>query len=376
MDLSLKELAKLRAVTEGTSKGKNPSIEGSLDSLVQTLCQMKNKMETEPVTKDTKKEIDEKQKEIYNAIVRLGKALDKTFTQPLPSYDPLFTADDAKASLDAIVAIHFLRTGQFSAAEMFIQESGVTIDAEIRCKFEELHRILTALRMRDIDPALEWCSKNRKFLQSKSSPLEFYLHRSRYIRLLLTCKPPDYQPAISYASTILCKFYTEHTAELGRLMSCLAYLPPKSKLEHSPYADLASPTVHTDLESLFATEYCASLGMSRQVPLKVVGDIGAGGALARIEKARTVMKEKKSEWSQSDELPIEITLAPESRYHSIFACPVSKEQSTEQNPPMMMVCGHVITKDSLQKLSKVNGRVKCPYCPTESVQTSALRIYF
>jgi hypothetical protein len=116
--------------------------------------------------------------------------------------------------------------------------------------------------------------------------------------------------------------------------------------------------------------------MSRQVPLRVIGDIGGGGALARIEKARTVMKERKSEWSQTDELPIEIQLAPENRYHSIFACPVSKEQSTEQNPPMMMTCGHVITKESLQKLSKSNGRVKCPYCPTESTQANALRVFF
>lgn len=86
-------------------------------------------------------------------------------------------------------------------------------------------------------------------------------------------------------------------------MACLLYLP-KQRLERSPYADLASPSLHTDLEPLFAKEYCASLGMSRQVPLRVVGDIGGGGALARIEKARNVMKEKKSEWSQSDELPV------------------------------------------------------------------------
>jgi hypothetical protein len=52
---------------------------------------------------------------------------------------------------------------------------------------------------------------------------------------------------------------------------------------------------------------------------------------------------------------IEIPLPPENRYHSVFACPVSKDQSTEQNPPMMMSCGHVVSKDSLQKLSKVNG---------------------
>ena len=76
------------------------------------------------------------------------------------------------------------------------------------------------------------------------------------------------------------------------------------RLQRSPYADLASPSVHTDLEPMFAKEYCASLGMSRQVPLRVVGDIGGGGALARIEKGRKVMRERKSEWSQSDELPV------------------------------------------------------------------------
>ena len=54
-------------------------------------------------------------------------------------------------------------------------------------------------------------------------------------------------------------------------------------------------------------------------------------------------------------LQIEVPLPPENRYHSVFACPVSKDQTTEQNPPMMMGCGHVISKDSLQKLGKPNG---------------------
>ena len=34
---------------------------------------------------------------------------------------------------------------------------------------------------------------------------------------------------------------------------------------------------------------------------------------------------------------------------------MSKEQSTESNPPMMLACGHVVTKDSLTKLNKPGG---------------------
>ena len=86
-------------------------------------------------------------------------------------------------------------------------------------------------------------------------------------------------------------------------MACIIFLP-EEKLRTSPYADLAEPSLHTDMDPLFAKEYCASLGMSRQVPLRVVGDIGGGGALARIEKGRKVMRERKSEWSQTDELPV------------------------------------------------------------------------
>jgi hypothetical protein len=145
--------------------------------------------------------------------------------------------------------------------------------------------------------------RNRAFLTSRSSPLEFYLHRSQYIRLLLSSNPPNQVPAISYANATLRPFYSEHPVEFRRLMACIIFLP-EEKLRTSPYADLADPSLHTDLEPLFAKEYCASLGMSRQVPLRVVGDIGGGGALARIEKGRKVMRERKSEWSQTDELPV------------------------------------------------------------------------
>ncbi|KAJ7285889.1 CTLH/CRA C-terminal to lish motif domain-containing protein [Mycena rebaudengoi] len=386
--MPLKELSKLEKLTAGTSgKGKSPSICDSLDSLLDSLRETKAAIQPgtsvppelliqlAQTVELKKKEIDERQKDIYNCLSRFGKALDKKFPASLPSYPDVFTSGASVTALERTIALHFLRTGQFDTVGIFLQEAGLDIPAELRAKFIDLHRILKALKGSEIGPALGWVAKNRQFLHSRGSPLEFHLHRSQYIRLLLATHPPDPLKALAYAKEVMAPFYTENEAEFKRLTTCIAYLP-LSKLQTSPYAYLASPSLHFDLEPLFAKEYCASLGMSRQVPLRVVGDIGGGGALARIEKGRKVMRERKSEWSQSDELPIEIPLPPENRYHSIFACPVSKEQSTEQNPPMMMSCGHVVTKDSLQKLSKPGGQVKCPYCPTESKHTSALRVYF
>lgn len=196
----------------------------------------------------------------------------------------------------------------------------MNIPTERQAEFIDLHRILLALRDNNTEPALEcvvnlllylphlnrcefyrWARRNRAFLQSRSSSLEFYLHRSEYIRLLLSSHPPQPAQAIAYANKYLRPFFHTHATEFQRLLSCIMYL---SRLDKSPYADLASPTVHFDLEPMFATEFSASLGMSKQAPLRVVGDLGGGGALAKIEKGRRIMRERKGGWSQADELPV------------------------------------------------------------------------
>ncbi|TFK54937.1 hypothetical protein OE88DRAFT_1653512 [Heliocybe sulcata] len=386
MEGPMKELNKLEQLTSNTSSAKSKSVEDSLDSLLQYLQQVQDRLKAGTETQDTfvnlaktvearKKDVDDRQKEIYNSLARYGKALDKKFTSSLPLSQPVFDSPEATQALERTIAVHFLRTGQFKVASTFMEECGTGVAPGMESQFIDLHQILLSLRNQDIGPALMWTQTNRAFLQSRSSPLEFYLHRSQFMRLLLASHPPQPLPALQYGRMNFPPFYERHMSEINRLMTCPAYLP-LAKLQKSPYADLASPAIHFDLEPMFAKEYCASMGMSRQVPLRVVGDIGGGGALARIEKGRKLMRERKSEWSQTDELPIEIPLPPENRYHSIFACPVSKEQSTDQNPPVMMACGHVIAKDSLQKLSRNGGRIKCPYCPVESSASAGLRVYF
>ncbi|KIY69989.1 hypothetical protein CYLTODRAFT_442301 [Cylindrobasidium torrendii FP15055 ss-10] len=380
MEPLLKELGTLEQAAECRGKGKAPSISDSINGLVSFLESVKasgvpvNRSAVLRQLEMKKKDIDDRQKEVYASMSRLGKAIDKKFTVPVPAVPNKFAEDQSVHALEETIVQYLLRTGQFDAAETLARESDANVPGDMRASFQKMHTILSFLRTGDVQPALQWAQEHEDFLHSRGSPLEFYLHRSQYLRLLLHSDPPEVAQAITYAHMSLAPFYHEHVEEVKRLMTCIIYLPA-SRLRHSPYADLTSPEIHTEVEPLFAKEFCASLGLSQQVPLETVTRIGGGGALAKIEKARRVLKETKTEWSQEDEVPIELAIAPEHRYHSIFTCPVSKEQSTLGNPPMMMTCGHVIAKDSLNKISKPLGgigRVKCPYCPNESSPTAAV----
>lgn len=87
MDAALKELAKLgKLTTDG--KAKSPPIDQTLDALLTTLRDQREKLQSGCTSSETfegltakvenlKKDLDERQKEIYNSISRYGKALDK-----------------------------------------------------------------------------------------------------------------------------------------------------------------------------------------------------------------------------------------------------------------------------------------------------------
>lgn len=51
---------------------------------------------------------------------------------------------------------------------------------------------------------------------------------------------------------------------------------------------------------------------------------------------------------------VEIDLGKECRFHSVFACPILRQQSSDSNPPVRLVCGHVISRDALNKLTNSN----------------------
>ena len=87
MDAALKELARLEKLT-ADGNAKSPPIDQTLDALLATLRAERERVQSGGAPPETfeglaakveslKKDLDDRQKEIYNSISRYGKALDK-----------------------------------------------------------------------------------------------------------------------------------------------------------------------------------------------------------------------------------------------------------------------------------------------------------
>jgi hypothetical protein len=139
--------------------------------------------------------------------------------------------------------------------------------------------------------------------------------------------------------------------ETSSLLGSLAFAPA---LTSSPYKSVFfNQDAWEHAASSFIREFCAMLGLSEKSPLYTAATAGAI-ALPVLEKLERVMGEVGGQWTSVNELPVEIPLPHSYLFHSIFVCPVSKEQGTDANPPMMLPCGHVIAKESLEKISRGN----------------------
>ncbi|KAG1711240.1 Protein RMD5 A [Nymphon striatum] len=197
---------------------------------------------------------------------------------------------------------------------------------------------------------------------------------------------------------------------LQSLMGSLLFIP--QGIENSPYSHLLDAANWTDICDLFTRDACSLLGLSVDSPLAVCINAGCAAfpALLNIKQAM-LQRQVSSVWNSKDELPsnmvqtmqnsvkhivhtsledvcavkpdlheyyqssqfnpqkivnvnpfnehsdlckIEVDLGKHSRYHSVFACPILRQPSTESNPPMRLGCGHVISKDALNKLANGN----------------------
>ncbi|KAL8286858.1 hypothetical protein RQP46_003864 [Phenoliferia psychrophenolica] len=312
-----------------------------------------------------------------------------------------FGSPAALAALNQTIALHLARIGAFASLDSFLAETGAPAPpAHTLADLRALHSILSELGRGVCTQALAWVQANPD--ADPDRDLEFELRKEEYIRILLhdtdlsgSSDPliprslpdsPSKQIALHYAGSYFARLWTDARAETICALSASPLYMPFTRLLASPYAPIFAEYAvrevsggrppESRLQLVFAAAFLRKIELPRDSPLTVVTDVGGGGAMARIQKVRTVMKEKKTEWSAVGELPVEIPLPTTHRYHSIFACPVSKEQSTASNPPMLLPCGHVIARESLGRLARGTATLKCPYCPVVSNQTAAVRVHF
>lgn len=258
--------------------------------------------------------------------------------------------------------------------------------------YVQLADITSSIRAGNLDAAIQWAESNRNFLSSRSSNLEFALHRSQFLRIatgeaaregkrggrsspsamaLDSDASQGRHPAVTPFSTVHIQAAVEygrihfrrhlptHLATIQALFSFSLFLPPLQPNRLPTIAELYEQVPYTyhhfldaqqmhspHLEPLFAIEYCARNAMSREAPLKIAVEVGvSGGALLKIHKARKVMKLRRNEWSQANELPVSTTIhwwrmGCTSRYlgqNQLTILPSSRPLAADRHPPPLVL---------------------------------------
>ncbi|KAF5749710.1 protein RMD5 A [Tripterygium wilfordii] len=298
------------------------------------------------------------QKKLNIALSKYPKQIEKSFS---PDISKAYRNVEFDTHIvNEIIASHFYRQGLFEIGDCFINETGEPESANAtRCLFSEMYQILEAMKTKNLEPALKWAATNSDKLQENKSDLQLKLHHLQFVEIL---QKQSRSEALLYLRTHITPFATNHMAEIQKLMACLLWV---GKLDNCPYPGLLSSGNWNTVAEELTWQFCNLLGQPSDCPLSVTIAAGVQG-LPPLLKFMTVMSGKKQEWQTMKQLPVPVELDREFQFHSIFVCPVSKEQSTDDNPPMLMPCSHVLCKQSINKMSKNGTKTfKCPYCPSD-----------
>lgn len=283
-----------------------------------------------------------------------------------------YDREEHELAISKCILEHLYREGNFEAADALAEELPLAVEESIREPFAEMHQLARALRDRQVEPTVNWVQTHLEKLEGTGERLLLKLHGLAFIEFLRQKIPAK---ALAYAKKFIAPFTRAFPAEVQTLMGTLAFA---YQLEESPYRRLLGEDLWEEAEDALVEAYCSVLGLPKESALNLCVNIGTM-AWPRISKVLSLMKQRPGvEWNQQEELPVEIPLPPEARFHSIFVCPVLRQQSTDANPPMLLSCGHVISKEAVQRLSKGGGNVrfKCPYCPAECTASTAQVVYF
>ncbi|CAM9290288.1 unnamed protein product [Scytosiphon promiscuus] len=308
-------------------------------------------------------------KNFHATISKLTKAAEKQFGCSVESVRRAPSLNEQ--ALHTAIITHLYRRGAFGAAERFSEDSVASIPAETSSQLVEIHGVLEALDKQNLAPAERWFEKRRTALEGVGSSLEFQLARLRFLRYLKSADPQQRREAMLYARERLRPVAGGHMRELQQeLMGSLLW---SGNLEASPYRHLLSPGLWARVKEAVAVDGSRVSGLSRESILSVAFRAGVL-ALPTLVKMAAVVRGSNQEWDGMEELPLEVPLPPGLRYHSMFSCPVTREPSSLENPPVLLKCGHAVLRSSVSRLPRNGSRFKCPTCPMEQTESETVAL--
>lgn len=262
--------------------------------------------------------------------------------------------------LDNAIKLHLLREGDL----------GLDIGrSDLMLQFQEKNRIMRSLQQGDLSSVLTWVDEF-----ASGTELEFMVHRLQFVNYYTKGQVYD---AFRYAQQWFPKLLSKDDSNLkdtSKLMTSLLFDHADSQ---SPYHSITqlTPSSIAELGMLFTKQFCSHIGFSFESTLSTI-ILSAHIALPYFDKFQRIRASTNLDWTSSDELPFEVPLPEALKFHAIYICPVTKCETTVDNPAMALPCHHVISKQAMWKLSKNGSNFKCPYCPVTALPTQCRQVQF
>eukprot|EP00890_Picochlorum_soloecismus_P006633 jgi/Picsp_1/795/NSC_04284-R1_protein len=332
-------------------------------------------------------------KALHGGVSKLGKNIDAHYTTDVCKGHLGGGLDDQK--LDEVLFEHLYRSGNFEVGDTLAKEAAIDCVHEVRQRYTELCKIEKDLGEKRLEAALVWERVNEEILQQNiahGSLLGFLLRRLSFLDILK--KQGGYR-AMMYARKYFEKYYWQYRREIEELMGFVAFHARLNSGRDDMETDKDDCPWHVmkrysrfsgeceglweQVKSEFRRQFCYALGQPQDSPLLISVAAGAAVLPTLLKYAEVAAKTKSATQLTPDlkELPVELPLPDEFVYHSIFVCPVSKERSTKNDPPMLLPCGHCLNKSSISIIAKsANRKFKCPYCPEESTLADCQQLHF
>uniref|UniRef100_A0A7E4UQS1 RING-Gid-type domain-containing protein n=1 Tax=Panagrellus redivivus TaxID=6233 RepID=A0A7E4UQS1_PANRE len=362
--------SELRKFVEGTSDAPvEPPKEPQLTVMAQALYEREMDKAFEIVRK-----LNHDHRSLHKGVSRCGKDLDKYFEADLTNLlknEKDIEEDVAnRSTVDRMMFEYFLETGMTDVADALKKECALPIASNKVKIHEDLKTVMDLYRQRKFTDIIDFLDEFTTKKDDHYNRIIFQLHSMNFLHIL--------QDQNKYIALDYCRkfepFGKRYTGEIQHLMGALHFYPKISP----NYDDLFHPNNIPALESCLM-HFVSNVNSA----LETLVNVGAD-ALPQMLSIRSVFNSR-SLLPESEELPITIDI-PNS-CHSTFTCPILKTQASQNNPPVRLACGHVISKEAVNKLSnnrymrqtrvsRHGNRMKCPYCPEEINIADNVLLYF